>query len=50
LIAAFAFRMLGVQSTDEKEALDLQLKSFQILSFVSPLIWFVLFFFGSLTQ
>jgi hypothetical protein len=41
LIAAFVYRMLGLKAKNEAEAHALQLKSFQILSFVSPLIWFV---------
>jgi hypothetical protein len=41
LVTAFAFRV-GDLAQHNNEANNLRLKSFQILSFVSPLIWYVL--------
>jgi hypothetical protein len=41
LIAAFALRVVGLreENANPEHAVALRLKSFQVLSFVSPFIW-----------
>lgn len=39
LISAFIFRIMGLYATDDDHSSALKLRSFQVLSCVSPLIW-----------
>jgi hypothetical protein len=41
LVVAFVIRLVGLRTHEDEEAIALRLKSFQVLSFVSPLIWSV---------
>jgi hypothetical protein len=45
LLAAFVLRMVSLHwaSIDLSKATDFRIKSFQVLSFVSPLIWSVFY-------
>jgi len=38
LLAAFILRFLGIEASGGKAA-EMRLRSFQVLSFVAPLIW-----------
>jgi hypothetical protein len=38
LLAAFILRVIGLEAVGQKSS-DMRYRSFQILSFVSPLIW-----------
>jgi hypothetical protein len=41
MVAAFTIRVIGLRTSEEEQALAWQLRSFQVLSFVGPLIWSV---------
>ena len=40
MASAFALRVAGMYVDDEGKTTDLRIASFQVLSFVSPFIWY----------